>query len=38
LQKIQKDRNDHMKQRQSETEKLIVRNKSQITEIDRSYN
>ncbi len=38
LQKIQKDRNDHLKQRQSETEKLIVRNKSQLTDIDHRFN
>jgi hypothetical protein len=38
LQKIQKDRNDHIKQRQTETEKLMVRNKSQLAEIDHRFN
>ena len=31
LQNIQKDRNDQMKQRKTDSEKLIVRNKSLIT-------
>ena len=31
LQKIQKDRNDQIKQRQVDSEKLIVRNKSLVT-------
>lgn len=31
LQKIQKDRNEHLRQRQSETERLLVRGKSQMT-------
>ena len=30
LQKIQKDRNEHMRQRQGETEKLMIRGKSQL--------
>jgi hypothetical protein len=38
LQKIQKDRNDHMKQRQTETEKMTVRSKAQLTDIDHRYN
>ncbi len=38
LQKIQKDRNDHLKQRQSDTEKMIVRNKSLLTEVDHRHN
>jgi hypothetical protein len=37
LQKIQKDRNDHMKQRQAETEKMTVRSKAQLTDIDHRY-
>ena len=37
LQKNQKDRNDHMRQRQTETEKLMVRSKSQLTEIDHRF-
>lgn len=38
LQKIQKDRNDHLKQRQAETEKMIVRNKTQLAEVDHRFN
>ena len=37
LQKVQKDRNEHLKQRQSETEKLMVRNKAQLTEIEHRH-
>lgn len=37
LQNIQKDRNDQMKQRKQDSEKLIVRNKSLITEINHRH-
>lgn len=38
LQKIQKDRNEHLRQRQGETERLLVRGKSQLTDVDHRYN
>jgi hypothetical protein len=31
MQKIQKDRNDQLKQRQTDSEKLIIKNKSLIS-------
>lgn len=37
LQNIQKDRNDQMKQRKQDSEKLIVRNKSLLTEINHRH-
>ena len=37
LQNIQKDRNDQMKQRKTDSEKLIVRNRSLITELNHKH-
>lgn len=37
LQNIQKDRNDQLKQRKQDSEKLIIRNKSLITEINHKH-
>lgn len=37
LQKIQKDRNDHMKQRVGDSEKIIVRNKSLIADVHHRH-
>lgn len=37
LQNIQKDRNDQIKQRKQDSEKLIIRNKSLITEINHRH-
>ena len=37
LQNIQKDRNDQMKQRKIDSEKLIIRNRSLVTEINHKH-
>lgn len=37
LQKIQKDRNDQSKQRMSDSEKLIVKSKTLMTEVKRRH-
>lgn len=37
LQNIQKDRNDQMKQRKGDSEKLIIRNKALVTEINHKH-
>ena len=38
LQKIQKDRNDQSKQRMSDSEKLIVKSKTLVTEVKHRHN
>lgn len=37
LQKIQKDRNDQSKQRSSDSEKLIVKSKSLVSEVKHRH-
>jgi DNA anti-recombination protein RmuC len=37
LQNIQKDRNDQLKQRKQDSDKLIMRNKSLINEINHKH-
>jgi len=37
MKKIQRDRNDQMKQRQLDSEKLIIRNKTLINEINHRH-
>lgn len=37
LQKIQKDRNDQSKQRMSDSEKLIVKSKTLMTQVKRRH-
>lgn len=37
MQKIQKDRNDQLKQRQADSEKLIIKNKTLINELKNRH-
>lgn len=37
LQNIQKDRNDQLKQRKQDSEKLVVRNKTMLNEINHKH-